>query len=648
MTFQIANIILYSHDGRIRELPFRIGELNVITGASKTGKSALIDIVDYCTGRGDCYVAEGVIRRHVSWFAVLFHAGDSQIFVARRNPGPGNKTSPDIYVQRGTAIKPPAISALVKNFTLDALGEMLDAAVGINENEHRPPAGQTRDPLTATIRHALTFSFQDQDEIDSKKILFHRTGDNFIAQAVKDSLPYFLGAIDEDRLLKLSLLDAAKRELRRLERQLREISNAGSDELLEARALLEEAKSVGLVDERVAASTPEAVIGALTPLASADFVGSNFVVGSADDALARLRTERAVLRKELEEVKSELRATRLFRTENGSYRREAGEQRARLSAIGLFRDAEADHAHCPLCESTLETPLPAVEEIAGALAGMHQELQAVETESPKIQAKLALLQERETGLEGRLRENGQRMAARIRENELLAKQRDDFVVQARTVGKITQYLSTSVRSADNSALVRQVEEARARVAMLAAEVGDDNAQERLETYLNIIGRMMTDYSDALDLEHRGSQLRLDIRKLTVIADTIDGPVPLQRMGSGENWVGYHVLTHLALHKWFRQKSRPVPGFLILDQPSQAHYPPEKDADDGSIAALADEDKTAVQKLFSLIAEVVREIAPSLQVILLDHADLNEDWFDAAVIERWRHGRKLVPLDWINI
>ncbi len=72
MTFQIANIILYSHDGRIRELPFRIGELNVITGASKTGKSALIDIVDYCTGRGGLLRCRGrhpatrlVVRRAV-------------------------------------------------------------------------------------------------------------------------------------------------------------------------------------------------------------------------------------------------------------------------------------------------------------------------------------------------------------------------------------------------------------------------------------------------------------------------------------------------------------------------------------------------------------------------------------------------------
>ena len=394
MTFQIANIILYSHDGRIRELPLRLGELNIITGASKTGKSALIDIVDYCTGRGDCYVAEGVIRRHVSWFAVLFQTGDSQIFVGRRNPGPGNKTSPDIYVQRGTTIQTPAISALFKNFTLDALGEMLDAAVGINENQHRPPAGQTRDPLTANIRHALTFSFQDQDEIDSKKVLFHRTSDNFIAQAIKDSLPYFLGAIDEDRLLKLALLDGAKREMRRLERQLREILNLSSDDLPEARALLDEAKSVGLVDERVVASTSEAVISALTPLTGAEFVGGNFVIGGTEDALVRLRTERTGLRNELEGIKLELRTTRLFRTENGSYRREAGEQRARLSAVGLFRDAEADNSHCPLCESALATPLPAGEEIASALAEMHHELQAVESESPTLNSATISLSKR--------------------------------------------------------------------------------------------------------------------------------------------------------------------------------------------------------------------------------------------------------------
>jgi hypothetical protein len=34
-------------------------------------------------------------------------------------------------------------------------------------------------------------------------------------------------------------------------------------------------------------------------------------------------------------------------------------------------------------------------------------------------------------------------------------------------------------------------------------------------------------------------------------------------------------------------------------------------------------------------------------LVLSHADLNGAWFDAVVIERWRHGRKLVPLNWID-
>jgi len=42
MSFQIQKIILYSNAGRTQVLPFRTNSVNIITGASKTGKSALI------------------------------------------------------------------------------------------------------------------------------------------------------------------------------------------------------------------------------------------------------------------------------------------------------------------------------------------------------------------------------------------------------------------------------------------------------------------------------------------------------------------------------------------------------------------------------------------------------------------------------
>ena len=287
MTLQIVKVILYNHGGETRELAFRSGALNILTGASKTGKSALIDIIDYCTGRSECNVAEGVIRRHVSWFAVLFQIGEAQIFVARRNPGPGERTSGDVHLERGRNITPPSLVSLHKNTTVDALEKFLAAAVGISENEHRPPVGQTRAPLEANIRHALVFSFQDQDEIDSKKVLFHRQADNFIAQAIKDTLPYFLGAIDEDRLLRQAQLDAARRQLRQLERQLREADELDTSSFPRARGLFEEAKQVGLIDERLTASNYDAVLAAFRDATRDDVVRDELLEAVSKPAVVR-------------------------------------------------------------------------------------------------------------------------------------------------------------------------------------------------------------------------------------------------------------------------------------------------------------------------------------------------------------------------
>ncbi|HYW46996.1 MAG TPA: DUF3732 domain-containing protein [Bryobacteraceae bacterium] len=643
MSLQISKLILYSRTGEVRELAFRTGALNVLTGASKTGKSAIIDIVDYCTGRSECNVAEGVIRRYVGWYAILFQLNGAQILVARRNPPVGERTSGDVYMERGSAIATPPSSALVKNTTVDALEKFLGAAIGISENEHRPPM-PTRDPLEANFRHALLFSFQDQNDIDSKQRLFHRQGEDFISQAIKDTLPYFLGAIDEDRLLKQAQLDQARRQLRQLERQLRDAEAIDSTSYPRAQALLDEAKQVGLVDERTVAITYEATIAILQRITREAQIQGDAVMGDGEDLLSGLRAERQGLRNELERVNAEIRSTRTFTLETSGYEREAKEQRARLSAVGLIRSNGHDPGYCPVCESRLAARTPTVAQIERSLHELSEQLEAVEAENPRLQARLASFLAEEATLEDRLRDNQHRIAARMRENEILRVQQENFILQARAIGKISQYVETVSTGDTGSSLRNAIDVARARVAVLENELDPEAIREKLSAFINIIGRYMNVYSDALELEHRGSQLRLDIRNLTVVADTLDGPVSLFRMGSAENWVGYHVLAHLALHKWFRQKKRPVPGFLIFDQPSQAHYPPDRDAE-GSLDVLGDEDQTAVLQLFRLIADAAAELAPELQIIVMDHADLKLDWFQSAVVERWRGGQKLVPQSW---
>ncbi len=644
VSLQIAKLILYSRKGEVREISFNQGGLNVLTGASKSGKSAIIDIVDYCTGRSTCNVADGVIRKYVGWYAILFQLGNSQIFVARRNPGVGEKTSPDVYVERGQVIETPSADLLQKNTTTDALEAFLGAVIGINENEHRPPT-PSRDALQANFRHALIFCFQDQNDIDSKQRLFHRQGDDFMSQAIKDTLPYFLGAVDEDALLKRSLLEQARRQMRQLERRAKDGRGSQVEEFPRGRRLLEEAQQVGLISDR-AHVLDEELISSLKAATAENRAPADFIAVDGKELLVELRVERQALRDRLAQVNEEIRATKSFAFDTNGYLREAAEQRARLSAIGLVKSHDHNGHHCPVCQSTLNVPTPVTDQLVRSLESLSNQLMAVEAENPRLQVRLARLLEQKATIEEGLRENQQRMSARIRENESLRTQQEIFVQQARAVGKIMQYLDSHRTAAGTDAMRDAYRELRARIEMLEAELDEESSREKLETFLNIIGRYMTEYSDKLDLEQIGSQLRLDIRNLTVIADTMDGPVPLYNMGSGENWVGYHVLAHLALHKWFRQKGRPVPSFLILDQPSQAHYPPERDAN-GALEGLRDEDQQAVLKLFRLIAEVAEELAPELQVIVLDHADLKRDWFEQTVVERWRGGKKLIPDSWQN-
>ena len=640
MSMSIGAIVLYSHSGERRELTFKRAGLNVITGDSKTGKSAIIDIVDYCLGRSSCNVAEGTIRRGVSWFAVRLLNGEDELFVARRNPGPGTDTGGEIFVRRGRFDAPPNFDELARNMVEAELISLLSRFVGISENEHRPQTG-TRPPLQATIRHALFLCFQKQDEIDNRDRLFHRQGDQFIPQAIKDTIPYFIGAVDEQHFLRQHELDLARDALRELEVRAHRQKEQRSVDIGRIRRLVADGKRVGLIAQEYEPVESEAALEVLDRVARTD-LATTFALPDFGESITRLRGEQATLRKALERVTEEIRAARLMLSEQSAYSREGQEQRARLSSIGLFK-GDADGHQCPLCNSNLAVPTPASQQVTAALRAISDQLAAVEVEQPHLQLHIEGLEQRRGKLEHDLVEAQNSLSRLIADDARAKAQQDLLVDQARVVGRIAAFVD-AVRPSDTEAdLTPLIEAARRRVETLEAAVNADDVAQRLDTYLNIISKQMSHFAESLDLEHSGSELRLDLKKLTVVADTLDGPIPLNRMGSGENWVGYHILTYLALHWWFRKRARPIPAILIFDQPSQAHYPAERDQE-GRLDPLDDKDRHAVQALFELMNLACQEI-DGLQLIVLDHAHLADGWFEASIVEEWRRGKFLVPPAW---
>ena len=185
-----------------------------------------------------------------------------------------------------------------------------------------------------------------------------------------------------------------------------------------------------------------------------------------------------------------------------------------------------------------------------------------------------------------------------------------------------------------------------QIGILSERLDPEALKERLNSQLSCIAEDMTRWSRELKLEHSEKRIRLDASKLTVVADTPFGVVPLSNMGSGENWVGYHLVTYFALAKWFIEESRPVGRFLFLDQPTQVYFPSEK-SNSGDLSEIEkDEDREVVRNMFHWIFEVVKTLSPDLQVIITDHADIDEDWFQLAVRDKkWRGDFALIPKSW---
>ena len=184
---------------------------------------------------------------------------------------------------------------------------------------------------------------------------------------------------------------------------------------------------------------------------------------------------------------------------------------------------------------------------------------------------------------------------------------------------------------------------------LEDQIGVDESNERPASILNNISAQVTRYIQQFDAEFGSYPARLSLPQLTIIFDRNGRPVPMGRTGGGANHLAYHLSALLALHLFAAQNDRPIPRFLLIDQPTQVYFASEqvyKDADGSVQRTEADADLNAVRRLFELLLKFTQEDVPGFQLIVTEHANLREQWFQDALVERpWTKPPALVPEDW---
>lgn len=644
---KIRSIHIYSHDGQRRDLQFKIDGLNIITGRSSTGKSALSAIIEYCMGRSSFNVPEGIIRDKVAWFAVIYQFEKEQVLVAKPTPPGGGASCSTAMLRRGTELQIPEFKDLAVNTDDDSIVELLSRLLGIPENRTEVALEHSRDSYDANIKHTFYYLFQKQGLVANPDQLFYRQNEPHQPQTIRDTLPILLGVSSNERYELETNLRRAQRELKISNKKLELARVAVDTSQVQAIGLSSEAKTVGVIGNTDENPNSDAIIEALRLALSWK---PETVPDDDASRVSHLENEMAQLRQNRRDTQARIDAARQFAKKAGGYESEAAEQIDRLASIkALPKNPDSGEWQWPFSERNLALESPVAVVLLNELESLDKELRIATGQRPKLEAYLADLTGKADEIAGAIKQKEAELSAAISANEVIAQLGNRNNAAARVVGRISLFLETLLPDEDIAKLEAENRRLNNKVKQLEGQIGADDSNERLTSILNNISAQVTNYIRKFDAEFQDFPARLSLPQLTIIFDRPERPVPMSRTGGGENHLAYHLSALLALHLFAAQNNRPIPRFLLIDQPTQVYFPSEqvyKEADGSVQKTESDADLKAVRRLFDLLLKFTQVDVPGFQLIVTEHANLREQWFqDALVEEPWTKPPALVPEFW---
>lgn len=656
MFFQIRTILLWPRNPNFkpRRLRFDLGKVNVISGASRTGKSAVIPIIDYCLGASTCSIPVNTIRKHCEWFGVIVATAQGDKLLARREPGAQRNTDDMFLMEADTIDDVP--HRIVKNTNADAVKQLLNDLAALSKLDFSGGDESTGFDGRPSFRDLAAFTFQPQNIVANPDVLFFKTNTYEHREKLRKIFPYVLGAVTPGLMAKQFELQRVKSELRRKERELKEAQEVSARWLADLTAKFSEAQELGLTPKPEQPPTRGQMIELLEEVVARTDLTITVSTATISEALSELNgleAEEREVSRELTTLRHRLEEMNRMRVGGNQYDAAIGLQRGRLQLSSWLVGHTDGQADCPMCGShtasarikleALSARLQEVEAEAGVdkevPAAFDRELQRVTAEVGVTTERLRSVQIRKRALSGRSKEASERQFA--------AKKAERFV------GNLEAALDLHRRLGSDSGLVDEVAKLREIAKALEAELKEQDVETRKRRALNAVNNLAGRLLPFLDVENADDPISLEISDLTIKVRGADRDDYLSEIGSGSNWLSYHLAMLLALHQFYlSQKHSPVPGFLILDQPSQVYFPKNlvrRPDEEEQELRLRDEDIDAVRKVFEVLGKVVTKAEGKLQVIVLDHAS-RDVWGQipgVVGLNEWRDGIKLVPMRWLE-
>ncbi|WP_313055190.1 DUF3732 domain-containing protein [Atlantibacter hermannii] len=626
--------------GRKHPVSFKNG-LNIVTGKSSTGKSALIEIFDYCFGSSENTIPKDVITASAAIYYVALAVNDQDMVIAR-DPELITKAffrRVDLFISEdinrnyfGSSYFRPLeeFKKHLRGFFIDIDDVDVSLAARANRRFNAKAA-------TPSIRSFSSFILQHQNLVANKHALFYRFDEKEKRDQAIDHTKIFLGLVDQKYFHLSQEHERLTADIRRLERQ-KETNKRASDNYKQnigpVLSLLY--ALMGLKEEPLPLQTvlnnPQDAKDQLDKIIVPEKI--NYTSDEITQRYIRLKQERTQKTAEL----------RKLQRQAASIKKHIYEEENFVENINQFSTPKHVHISasvCPFCYTEKDSLRESAEKLQQAITKVSGNLAQARPMKAKFESSLVEVKRSMEFLGKELIELNQQISEIEETEKQLADQKSLYESIVMQKARLFTLLDT-LNMADDAVLEKQGVELNKQLRVINKDLkrydvqkGLDNASRKVNEYMAEIGKHFE-----FEKSYQPINLNFSFETFDLYHLQGDEKIYLRSMGSGANWLYCHVTLFLALHKYFAELGDKcsIPSILFLDQPTQVYFP-NFNRDDSvtfeeqtkqetqqrtSRERSVDEDVKAVENLFSQLSiycnELEQENGFSPQIIVTDHAD----------------------------
>ena len=245
MNFYIKTLKLwFSTHRQPKEYEFHPDKVNVITGDSSTGKSSIIQIIDYCLLSENSRIVEDVINENVSWYGLVFNINGKDYALARKAPKDG-VSSYDFFWQECCCELPDETPVATVGMGRANIEARLDETVGITD---KMIIGHNQ-KNKLHLRHLLPLSYLSEDIIATmgNYFDFEYLDERLDIEEFKSILRFVIGSDDRELQVLNNQLNALNKAIHKEEKHKK--NDESNRKLYEKRLaeLKEKAMQLGLI-----------------------------------------------------------------------------------------------------------------------------------------------------------------------------------------------------------------------------------------------------------------------------------------------------------------------------------------------------------------------------------------------------------------